>query len=97
MDDQEIEEKLGKIKVTLKPRRDFERPNSGKTLVDFECNILFIILLLFPLDTKTMQQDAKSNVKSRPISGISRPKSAFSTVSVRTMKSINKKIPDRTY
>ena len=37
MDDQEIEEKLGKIKITLKPRRDFERPNSGKTLVDFEC------------------------------------------------------------
>ena len=44
-----------------------------------------------------MQQDAKSNVKSRPISGISRPKSAFSTVSVRTMKSINRKIPDKTF
>ena len=82
--------------MTLKPRRDFERPNSGKTLIDFECKNknIFIKQSFLNLDTKTMQQEPKSNIKSRPISGISRPKSAFSTVSVRTMKSINKKIPD---
>ena len=44
MDEKEIEEKLGGIQILLKPKRDFERPESGKTIADFECFIIIKIL-----------------------------------------------------